>query len=135
MEDTYLDGFEHEVGDNRVPRRYHFATEAFRSTAGICPKFSEHVWNGNSLVDATGSDLLVEWVASGMISSSDLLKFAIAIGGGKLLSPSSINILQEWKSAREEAEMGHGLFRFKSPLGNGNWLGHNGSVLDFTGAL
>lgn len=34
-----------------------------------------------------------------------------------------------------DAEMGHGLFRFKSPKGDGTWLGHNGSVLELTGAL
>jgi D-alanyl-D-alanine carboxypeptidase len=136
MSSTYLEGFEPGAGEDKVPRRYHFATETFRSTAGICPKFSDHVWNGNSLINATGSDLSVEWVAGGMISSpSDLLKFSIAIREGKLLSSSSMNILKEWKSARREAEIGHGLFRFKSPLGDGNWLGHNGSVLGFTGAL
>jgi D-alanyl-D-alanine carboxypeptidase len=135
MQDTYLEGFENGV-EEKVPRRYQFATDEFRKTAGICPKFSEMEWNGCSLLDATVSNMSVEWVAGGMISSPpDLLKFAIAIRDGTLLSASSMKILQDWKSARNEAEIGHGLFRFKSALGYGNWLGHNGSVLGFTGSL
>ncbi|KAE8442957.1 hypothetical protein EG329_002495 [Mollisiaceae sp. DMI_Dod_QoI] len=138
LNDTYLEGFEQisQVPLERVPHRYHYATEIFCKTAGICPRFSQHDWNHNHLIDATGSNLSVEWVAGGMISSpADLLKFAIPLRDGKLLSPSSMKVLKAWQPARPEAEIGHGLMRFKSPLGYGTWLGHNGSVLGFTGAL
>jgi D-alanyl-D-alanine carboxypeptidase len=136
MSDTYLEKFEDGVGEEKVPRRYHFATEEFLKTAGICPSFSETEWNGTRLIDATGSNLSVEWVAGGMISSpADLTTFGLAIRDGKLLNLSSMKILQDWKPAENGAEIGHGLFRFKSPFGYGNWLGHNGSVLGFTGSL
>jgi len=135
MKDTYLEGFEEGVGKEKVPRRYHFATKDFIKAAGICPKFPEVEWNGTNLIDATGSNTSVEWVAGGMLSSpSDLMNFAIAIRNGNLLNPSSMKILQDWNPAGN-AEIGHGLFRFKSPLGYGSWLGHNGSVLGFTGSL
>jgi len=136
MEDTYLEGFEEGVAKDKVPRRYHFATKDFIKDAGICPKFSEVEWNGSNLIDATGSNTSVEWVTGGMLSSpSDLVKFGIAIRDGKLLNPKSMKTLQNWKPASKTAEIGHGLFRFRSPLGYGTWLGHNGSVLGFAGSL
>ncbi|KAE9382023.1 beta-lactamase/transpeptidase-like protein [Stipitochalara longipes BDJ] len=136
MKDTYLEGFEDGIGGEKVPRRYHFATKDFIKAAGICPRFPQMEWNGSNLIDATGSNTSVEWVAGGMLSSPpDLLKLAIAIRDGKLLSSSSMKTLQDWKLASKTAEIGHGLFRFKSPLGYGNWLGHNGSLLGFTGSL
>jgi len=136
MNDTFLEGFEEGVDKEKVPRRYHFATRDFIKLAGICPRFPELEWNGSNLIDATGSNTSVEWVAGGMISSpSDLQKLAIAISDGKLLNPSSMKILQDWKPASKTAEIGHGLFRFRSPLGYGTWLGHNGSLLGFAGSL
>lgn len=138
LKNTYLEGFE-EVSKNileKIPHRYHWATEAFRNAAGICPSFSEVDWKHQKLIDATGSNLSVEWVAGGMITSpSDLLKFAIALRDGKLLSPSSMKILTDWQPVAAEREVGHGLLRFRSPFGYGTWLGHNGSVLGFTGTL
>jgi D-alanyl-D-alanine carboxypeptidase len=138
LQDTYLEGFENamQLQLGKTPHRYHYATETFRSAAGICPSFSEHGWKDNTLIDATSSNLSVEWTAGGMISSPpDLLKLAISIRDGKLLSPSSMKILQEWQTVAKDMEMGHGLFRGESPLGYGTWLGHHGSVLGFTGTL
>lgn len=137
LKNTHLEGFEAlpkpEV--ERVPHRYHYATEKFRETAGICPAFAEQQWKGNDLIDATESNLSVEWVAGGMLSTpTDLLKFAASLRDGKLLSPSSMDVLKTWQPI-EGGEMGHGLFRFKGPSGSGMWLGHNGSVLGFTGSL
>jgi D-alanyl-D-alanine carboxypeptidase len=138
---THLEGFEDatQVQAGKLPHRYHYATDTFRNTAGICPGFGEHEWKGVSLVDATPSNLSVEWAAGGIISSPpDLLKLAISIRDGKLLSPSSMKIMHAWQTvgkARKGMEMGHGLFRGESPLGYGTWLGHNGSVLGFTGTL
>ncbi|KUJ07166.1 beta-lactamase/transpeptidase-like protein [Mollisia scopiformis] len=135
LKDTFLEGFEEcpRPESGRVPHRYHYATDKFRENAGICPSFSQHMWKKNSLIDATGSNLSVEWVAGGMVTSpSDLLKFVTSLRDGKLCSPASMKILKAWQPA-DGAEMGHGLFRIKSP--SGMWLGHNGSVLGFTGAV
>jgi len=135
---THLEGFEDatQLQAGKLPHRYHYATETFRNTAGICPSCSEREWKGVSLIDATPSNLSVEWAAGGMISSPpDLLKLAVSIRDGKLLSPSSMKIMQEWQTVAKGMEMGHGLFRGDSPLGYGTWLGHNGSVLGFTGTL
>jgi D-alanyl-D-alanine carboxypeptidase len=138
LQNTYLEGFEDatQVEAGKLPHRYHYATETFRNTAGICPSFREHEWKGVSLIDATPSNLSVEWAAGGMISSPpDLLKLAISIRDRKLLSPSSMKIMQAWQTVEKGMEMGHGLFRSDSPLGYGTWLGHHGSVLGFTGTL
>lgn len=132
MKHTYLEGYE-EPPETSLPHRYHWATETFRKTAGICPSFSQP---RGDLIDATGSNLSVEWLTGGMISSpSDLLKLAIGLRDGKVLGPSSMAFMKTWIPAKGPAEMGHGLFRFQSPLGYGSWLGHGGSVLGFTGAL
>ena len=131
MDHTYVEGFE-EARPHTSPHRYHWDTAEFRSTAGICPSFIQLPGN---LVDATGSNLSVEWVAGGMVSSpSDMIKFATALRDGKLLSPSSLKIMKDWHPAQDSMEMGYGLFRFQGPEGAGNWLGLYGDVLGFTGA-
>ncbi|CCD56444.1 similar to D-Ala-D-Ala carboxypeptidase B [Botrytis cinerea T4] len=135
--DTFLEGFE-EVGlrKKNIPHRYHYSTDTFRNTAGVCPAFSEYIWMRQDLINATESNLSVEWAAGGMISSTcDLLKFAISLRDGKLLSPSSMHLLTMWQLARKSTEIGHGIFRFEHPTTHKNWLGHNGSVLGFTGSL
>ena len=131
MEHTYLEAFE-EARPHTSPRRYHWDTAEFQSTAGICPGFKQL---RDNLIDTTGSNLSVEWTAGGMVSSpSDLIKFATALRDGKLLSPSSLEVMKDWHPAQGSMEVGHGLFRFQGPEGAGNWLGHYGDVLGFTGA-
>ncbi|TGO52291.1 hypothetical protein BOTNAR_0329g00040 [Botryotinia narcissicola] len=95
---TFLEHFEEvESRKENVPHRYHFATDIFRKTAGVCPSYSEYKWNDVDLVNASESNLSVEWIAGGMISSTrDLLKFAISLRDGKLLSPSSMDLLTAW---------------------------------------
>ena len=132
MSQTYLEGFE-KARPYTSPRRYHWDTAHFRSTAGICPEFTQL---RESLVDTTGSNLSVEWTAGSIVSSpSDLVKFAVALRDGNLLSPSSLKVMEDWRPAEVSMEMGHGLFRFQGPEGAGKWLGHFGDVLGFTGAL
>lgn len=133
MKSTILEGFEKMPEEAEAASRYHWATPTFRKTAGICPDFPEVRHN---LIDATGSNLSVEWVTGGIISTpSDLVKFALAIRDGKLLSPSSLNIMRDWRHVGGPIEIGHGLFRFDSPKGYGKWCCHFGSVLGYTGGL
>ena len=128
--DTYLEGFE-PGQPHRTPRRYHYATPAFRETAGIAPGFSEV---RPDLIDVSTSNLSVEWTAGGIVSSPrDLVTFAIALRDGRLLDQASLLSLRDWKPARPHADMGLGVFRFKDP--DGALQGHNGSVLGFTGSL
>lgn len=130
MEDTYMEGFE-EAQPERLPHRYHFATEEFRETAGVCPRFTEP---RPGLIDASASNMSVEWVAGGLISSQkDLLTFAMALRSGQLLSPEATKLMQEWKTAEDKVMIGLGLFRIQNE--QGMWLGHTGSTLGFTGCF
>jgi D-alanyl-D-alanine carboxypeptidase len=132
MKYTYIENFE-DPQPEKLPDRYHWATESFQKTAGICPRFLPPK---AGLIDVTGSNLSVEWVTGGMISCpSDMLAFAIALRDGKLLASSSMDIMTAWRPAKGPAEMGHGLFRFNLPSERGSWLGHFGSVLGFTGGM
>jgi D-alanyl-D-alanine carboxypeptidase len=130
LADTYLEGFETGRAE-RTPRRYHYATQAFREAAGVAPAFAEV---RADLIDVSTSNLSVEWTAGGMISSPrDLVTFAIALRDGRLLDPSRLAVMRDWKPARPYADMGHGVFRFKGR--GGETQGHNGSTLGFTSSL
>ena len=88
------------------------------------------------MIDVTGTNLSVSWVAGGMISSpGDLLKLAVALQNGRLLNPASMRTLMEWHNADDEKDIGNGIFRLKNASGPGTWVGHNGGVLGFSGAL
>lgn len=101
MKHTYLEGFE-DSQPEKITRRYHWLAETFRKTAGIYRSFSQM---RDNLIDVTGSNLSVEWVAGGMVSDlSDLLKFAIALRDGKLLTPSSLKTMKMWRTAREGSQ-------------------------------
>jgi D-alanyl-D-alanine carboxypeptidase len=133
MEHTFLEVFESQnKGD--IPRRYHFATESYRDTAGMNPALPEV--DGGKLIDCTASNLSVEWVAGGILSSpSDLIKFATALRDGKLIGSKSLATMKMWQpTANPASEIGHCLFKIKDSEGNA-WLGHFGGVLGFTGAL
>lgn len=131
---TYLEGFEPPQA-GRLPHRYHYATPVFRATAGIAPGFpTVRPELSPALIDASSSNLSVEWTAGGMISSPvDLVRLAGALRDGELLSAESLAYMQAWRPARPNTPIGHGLFRFGTPAGA--LLGHNGSVLGFTGSL
>lgn len=126
----WLEGFE-PGHPERLPNRYHYATPTFRQDAGIAPGFDSV---RPELIDASASNLSVEWTAGGMISSpTDLVRFATALRDGRLLKPGSLAFMRTWGEARPNTRMGHSLFQFRN---NGNPLdGHNGSVLGFTGSL
>lgn len=133
MEYTFLEVFESKnKGD--IPRRYQFATESYRETAGTNPALPEV--DDGKLLDCTASNLSVEWIAGGMLSSpSDLIKFATALRDGRLLSSESLATMKMWRSTTNVAsEIGHCLFKMKDSEENA-WLGHFGGVLGFTGAL
>jgi D-alanyl-D-alanine carboxypeptidase len=130
MKCTYLEGFEPGHPD-RLPRRYHYATEAFRKTAGIARGF---VPVRDGLIDVSPSNLSVEWVAGAMISSPrDLLAFAMALRTGLLLKPETVLYMRNWALAWPNSQIGHGLFQFNTPAGV--FEGHNGNVLGFSGSL
>jgi D-alanyl-D-alanine carboxypeptidase len=133
MNHTFLEGFEPQ-NQGTITHRYHFATEKFRETAGICPAFPE--LQDGKLIDCTASNLSVEWTAGGMISTpSDLVKLATAVRDGRLLGPKSLEFMKTWRpTADKTSEMGHGIFRIRDSEENA-WLGHFGGVLGFTGAL
>ncbi len=133
MEYTFLEAFEPK-NQGTIPRRYHFATEIYRETAGLNPAFPE-VEDGR-LIDCTASNLSVEWVAGGMLSTpSDLVKFATALRDGRLLSAESLATMKMWQPTTSPAsEIGHCLFKMSDSEENA-WLGHFGGVLGFTGAL
>ncbi len=86
------------------------------------------------MIDVSASNLSVEWTAGGMVSTpADLVRFATALRDGRLLKPESLALMEAWGPARRALAMGQSLFRFfrtAEPL-----IGHNGSVLGFTGSL
>lgn len=133
LEGTYLEGFEESQPD-RLPHRYHYATPTFREVAGISPHFPEVK---PEFIDATSSNLSVEWTADGLISSpKDLTRLALALRSRELLSEETTKITQDWTPIGypSNSHMGHGLFR--TPISPTTFLcGHNGSVLGFTASF
>jgi D-alanyl-D-alanine carboxypeptidase len=132
MTQTFLEG--HETGPaEAVAHRYHYATSQFQRTAGVAPTFP---FVDKEVIDVTGSNLSVSWLAGGYISSpADLVKFALALKSGQLLDVTSMQSLQQWQATTIPShEMGHGLFRQHVP-GQGTWLGHSGGVLGFSAQL
>ncbi|KAH7395460.1 beta-lactamase/transpeptidase-like protein [Cadophora sp. MPI-SDFR-AT-0126] len=132
MRSTYFEGFE-EPGEGPVTSRYHWATETFIKEAGICPIFTRPK---GDLINASASNLSVEWAAGGIVSSaSDLLKFIISLRDRRLVSASSLDVMRTWQLVEGGTEQGHGIFRWPSPKGYGTWIGHHGGVLGFTASL
>lgn len=130
LRSTFLEGFE-SFDTSRLPRRYHWNTPTFRQTAGIATGFQQA---RPDLIDATGSNLSVEWTAGGMVSTpSDLAMFALALRKARIISPASLKFMTEWTPAWKGTEVGHGLFRTHGAAGA--TIGHNGSVLGFTGSF
>lgn len=131
MSHTFVEGFEDGPHDG-ASRRYHYTSKQFRETAGISTDFSPV---SDDFMDVTGSNLSVSWMAGGMISHPlDLVKFAVALRDGALLSPSSTACMQNWRETTiPKHQMGLGLFRQSSSAGT--WLGHSGGVLGFSAQL
>lgn len=131
LADTWLDGF--EQGDRAgMPSRYHHATRDFRRDAGVSPGMGEA---GDGLIDVSATNLSVEWVAGGMVSSaSDLVRFGTALRDGWLLGGEAMALMRAWRPARPGVEVGLGLFRMAVP-GLGHVVGHAGDVLGSAGAL
>lgn len=131
MDQTYVEGFEKRPCET-APHRYHVANTQFRDIAGIGASFPEV---GHEIINVTGSNLSVEWLAGGIISSTlDLLKFGTAMHHGTLLKPASRAIMQHFQPASHGDEVGRGLFRLRR-RDSGDWLGHFGGVLGFTAGL
>jgi D-alanyl-D-alanine carboxypeptidase len=131
LKDIRLEGFE-PVPTDRLAHRYHWATPTFRETAGVNVAFPE-VRPG--LIDASASNLSVEWTAGGMVATaSDLARYAVALRDGRLLKPESMKFLTEWFPAGENSQVGHNVFRRTYP-GGPVVIGHDGDVLGYTGSL
>ncbi len=131
LEDIYLEGFE-PVPSEQIPHRYHWATQEFHEAAGVNVAFSEVRPN---LIDASGSNLSVEWAAGGMLASArDLAVYGVALRDGRLLQPGSMEFLTEWFPGGNGRQVGHNVFRDEYPDGLA-LIGHGGSVLGFTGSF
>jgi D-alanyl-D-alanine carboxypeptidase len=127
LHDTFLEGYQQEPTD-RLPRRYHFATEVFRATAGVSPFFTVP---RPGLLDVSTASLAPEWAAGGLVTTAeDLAGFALALRDGRLLNPTQLAFMETWRPADSGTEVGHGLFRFDR--GNDrHTIGHQGAVLGF----
>jgi len=131
LEDIHLEGFE-PVPAERLPHRYHWATETFHDEAGVNAAFSDV---RPDLIDATGSNLSVEWTAGGMVATArDLALYGAALRDGRLLNEESMAVLTDWFPVNDRVQMGHNVTRTTYPDGLAV-IGHNGSVLGFTGSL
>jgi D-alanyl-D-alanine carboxypeptidase len=69
-----------------------------------------------------------------MVSTpSDIARLALALRDARIVSPASLQFMTQWTPAWKDAEVGHGLFRTR--IEDRNVIGHNGSVLGFTGSF
>jgi len=128
IKDIYLEGFE-SLPVQRLARRYHRASEAFRRDAGVNPAFPV-VRDG--LIDASRSNLSVEWTAGGMVATAtDLARYAVALRDGRLLRPQSMAFMLDWLPLDERESVGHNLFRLRSPDSDLTLVGHSGGVLGY----
>jgi len=131
LADIHLEGFE-PVPPEQLPHRYHWATPTFRENAGVNAAFSEV---RPDLIDASNSNLSVEWTAGGMVASArDLALYVVALRDGLLLEQESMDFLLDWFPVGEGVQVGHNVFRYEYPDGLA-LIGHSGSVLGFTGSM
>ena len=136
LHDIYLEGFE-LLPAHRMANRYHYATPAFKTNAGIAP--GSKVLDA-ALIDVSHSNLSVEWAAGGMVATAtDLVKFAAALRSGTLLNAQSMAFLLDWFPIDEKREVGHGVFRVKTQTDKGlsgySLVGHDGAVLGYTACM
>lgn len=93
LDDIHLEGFD-PVPQDRLPHRYHWATPVFHQDAGVNAAFPE-VRPG--LIDASRSNLSVEWTGGGMVATArDLALSTVALRDGRLLKPESMKFMTEW---------------------------------------
>ena len=131
LKNIYLEGFE-PVPEDQMPHRYHWATPAFRQNAGVNAAFPE-VRPG--LIDASRSNLSVEWTAGGMVASAqDQALYAVALRDGRLLTSQSMEFMTEWFPVGEGVQVGHNLYLVEYP-DDLTIIGHNGDVLGFSGSM
>jgi len=131
LADIHLEGFE-PVPLEQLPHRYHWATSTFREDAGVNAAFSEV---RPDLIDASNSNLSVEWTAGGMVASArDLALYVVALRDGRLLNAESMEFMLDWFPVGEGVQIGHNVFRYEYPDGL-VLIGHSGSVLGFTGSM
>jgi D-alanyl-D-alanine carboxypeptidase len=135
LTDIYLEGFQ-PLPTRRLARRYHYATTEFKARAGINPGFKAI---SPDLIDVSRSNLSVEWLAGGMVATaSDLVLFAAALRGGRLLKPDSMALMQQWFPVDSNTEVGQGVFRQKIQQNTDSatyLIGHNGAVLGYTATM
>lgn len=130
LKDIRLEGFE-PVPASQLPHRYHWATPDFVKNAGINKAFPEA---RPGLIDASASNLSVEWTAGGMLATArDLALYGAALRDGKLLMPSSMKFMQTWFPVDDDCQIGHNVFREKFGR-DVAVIGHDGDVLGFTGS-
>ena len=130
LADIRLEGFE-PVPSRQLPHRYHWATAEFRKQAGINAAFPEI---RPELIDASRSNLSVEWTAGGMVASArDLALYAVALRDGRLLGPQSMRFMTQWFPAGDGQQIGHNVFR--DDKSGTAVIGHAGDVLGFTGSF
>ena len=71
-----------------------------------------------------------------MVSTArDLALYGAALRDGRLLNPESMAFLTDWFPTGERRQMGHNVTRFEYASDGLALIGHNGSVLGFTGSL
>jgi len=130
---TFLDSFSEPIDTTPRAHCYHYDTPMFRKTAGLPPTAHDA---GNGLIDVTATNLSCEWAAGGAVSTStDLVRFFLALRDGVLLGPASMAFMQAWRQAGTLPSgvpffVGHGLFR--QQVGERWLVGHTGGVLGST---
>ena len=106
---AYLDSFEKlpANSNSRLPSHYHFATSAFRKSAGVSPLFSSLPHHHPCLINTSRANFSTEWTAGGLVMTMpDLWTYAQALlqrrgdGSSRLLSKA---MLDEMKTYRPPA--------------------------------
>jgi D-alanyl-D-alanine carboxypeptidase len=130
-QDIFLEGYE-ATPASRLTRRYHFATPEFRERAGVSDAFPEVV---PGVIDVTRSNLSVEWLAGGYLTSMrDLARWGSALRRGQVVKHDSLAFMQQWRPAMPGVSVGHGLFRTDFASGPAT-IGHDGGVLGYSAML